>query len=151
MRPGPRAKPTQIRILEGNKAHRPLPKNEPKPTPGRPICPAWISIEAKRKWRALVPELEKLGLLTKIDADLLAQYCMQYAMWRKCETFRAEKGDTYRTVDGEWKLRPEVNVSFKAAYQMIRLGSAFGLSPADRTKLSVQPKPEQDELDALLA
>ena len=34
--PGPKPKPTRLKVLQGNPGHQKLPKNEPKPRPIRP-------------------------------------------------------------------------------------------------------------------
>jgi phage terminase small subunit len=72
------ATPTALKLLAGNPGHRPLNQNEPKPELVAPTCPSHLSREAKREWRRIVPELEKLGLLTRIDRAALAAYATAY-------------------------------------------------------------------------
>jgi len=69
---GPKLKPTAIKILEGNPGKRPLNLNEPKPLQIAPECPDWLLDEAKKEWKRLAPELERLGLLTILDMAAFA-------------------------------------------------------------------------------
>ena len=85
--------PTALKIRAGNPGKRPLPTDEPQPMPGRPRCPEWLDPAAKAKWRALVPELERLGLLTRLDGDALAAYCQAWAEVREAtRTLRRDRG-----------------------------------------------------------
>ena len=54
-------KPTNLKVLEGNRSKLPPPKDEPKPRPTAPECPADIDPKAKKVWSRLAPKLEKLG------------------------------------------------------------------------------------------
>jgi P27 family predicted phage terminase small subunit len=145
---GRKPKPLQLRIIEGNPGHRPLQKNQPKPTPVAPSRPAGLKGEAKREWCRIVPELERLGLLTVIDRAALAGYCQAWARAVAAEKVLAEKGQVKETPNGYLQQRPEVSIAFKA-WQLVRAFAAeFGLTPSARSRLSVQ-KPEDDPEDDL--
>ncbi|HXW78206.1 MAG TPA: hypothetical protein VEJ84_01840 [Acidimicrobiales bacterium] len=51
-----------MRLLEGNRSHRPLPLEEP-PAAGPCDPPANLSAPARHVWLALAPELVAKGLL----------------------------------------------------------------------------------------
>jgi phage terminase small subunit len=53
MKPGPKPKPTELKIIEGNPGKRPLNKNEPRPPRLSPQCPNWLLPEAKKEWKRL--------------------------------------------------------------------------------------------------
>ena len=78
---GRKPKPTSLKVLEGNPGKRQLNPNEPKLDASVPKCPAWLSKEAKREWKRLVPFLEQAGLLTQVDRAAFAGYCQSYADW----------------------------------------------------------------------
>ena len=84
-RRGPLPKPTAIRELEGD-AGKQLHKrrHEPKPRPVTGVQPPrWLGVIARTEWRRIVPELERLGLLTVIDLGTLEIYCDLYERWRR--------------------------------------------------------------------
>ncbi len=46
-----------------------------------PGCPRHLLKEARKEWRRITPELQQLGLITRIDRAALALYCQEYAWW----------------------------------------------------------------------
>ncbi len=64
---GPAPKPTAVRILEGCRAHRPLPDNEPQYPVGTPTKPKRISRPAKSVWDELVKEMAPANILRRVD------------------------------------------------------------------------------------
>lgn len=154
-RRGPPPKPTRLKLLEGNPGKRRLPANEPKPRPVAPSCPRSLKLEAKREWRRIVPELDRLGLLAVIDRGQLAGYCQSWAIWVEAEEWLAANGRTYILRDEDGNVRyaapwPEVKIARDALADMRAFGARFGLSPSDRTRMTVPAAPEEDDLDALL-
>src|SRR3989304_6916661 len=114
MRPGPSPKPTHLKLIEGNPGKQKLNRNEPKPRPVAPTRPEWLLPEAKREWTRIVPELERLGLLTIIDRAALAGYCQVYAQAVAAEKALAEAGMTFTTPNGDIQQRPEVSIAMKS-------------------------------------
>jgi P27 family predicted phage terminase small subunit len=103
-----------------------------------------MAAEAKKAWRALLPMLETMGVVTKIDANALARYCVTWARWRKAEEFIEKHGDTYPTKHrGEliFKTFPQVRNADRLATQLSRLEQSFGLTPAARTRIQVEVGP----------
>lgn len=152
----PRPIPTALKILRGNPGKRALNHAEPQPTVGRPTCPTWLDIEAKREWRRVVPELEALGILTVVDRAALAAYCQSYARWQQAEAVVTELGFsvplTRRGEDGELTVyamqsRPEVGISQKERQIMRLFLTEFGLTPSSRTRVKVAEKKTADPFE----
>jgi P27 family predicted phage terminase small subunit len=79
-----------------------------------------------------------LGLITKVDRAAMVTYCLA---WRElCETTKdiEENGRTYDH-DGLIKANPAVQMQRDAMNQVRKSLTEFGLSPASRAKLSVEP------------
>ena len=74
MRPGRKPKPTADKAARGNPGRRPLNQNEPQ-FAGRAKMPRWLSDAAKKEWRRLAPELERIGVLTMAGETAFAIYC----------------------------------------------------------------------------
>lgn len=147
-RRGPTPIPTQIKLLRGNPGHRPIGKREPKPRAGAPSCPAWLGGEAKKMWREIAPQLQEMGVLTKIDRNALTLYCETWARWRL--TVEALVGLDYRK-DGLEIKRLSI-IARDSLGILHRLGAAFGMTPSDRTRIQVaKPSVEDAEFERFLA
>ena len=149
-------KPTNLRVLEGNPGKRPLPENEPKPTPKAPEPPDWLTGEGEKMWNRLAPKLEKVGLLTEIDGEAFAAACSAWKDYVECRRVINEQGRTYKYknqggFENETE-RPEVKISNKALEQFRSFCREFGLTPAARTKIEVRSEEEAlDEMEGLLS
>jgi P27 family predicted phage terminase small subunit len=82
-------------VFEGNPSNRPLNVSEPTPEMGAPAMPKWLSARARTHWRWAVRQLDKMGILTKADRDVVANYCNTFARWRECEEFIRQHGISY--------------------------------------------------------
>lgn len=138
-------KPTSLRVIEGNRSKTPLPANEPKPVPIAPECPKWLLADAKKEWARLYPELEAMGLLTRIDGAAFAAYCQSYARWKQAEVAigrAVKKGEK----PGGWEKEAR-----QRQKEMIACAKEFGFTPASRARVSVSKQAEEDEFEALLS
>ena len=73
---GPAPKPPELKVLEGNRGHRPLDLQSMfRPEVGTPDAPKWLLPEAKKAWRRLSVELLHYNLLSKVDRDGFAVMC----------------------------------------------------------------------------
>lgn len=110
---GRRPKPAALRILQGNRGHRPIPDDEPVAVPGAPDQPAGLSKAAAEEWHRLVDELEGEQRLGKADRGTILVASRAYATaleferrskqrglphdeWRKFKTGERIQWDTYR-------------------------------------------------------
>ena len=141
----PIPKPTALKLLEGNPGKRPMNPNEPKPMAGVPSCPSHLDRLAKAEWRRIVPELQQLGLLTRVDRAALAAYCACWSRWVTAEREISKHGLTVVTPNGYPVQSPHVNISNKALAQLKAFVQEFGLSPASRTRVSAVPQVDADD------
>jgi len=155
----PKSKPTKLKILEGNPGKRPLNENEPIPQSIAPKCPNWLLAEAKKEWKRLATELERLGLLTIVDRVAFAGYCQSYAKWKAAEEFIKKNGTTYRIPkrDKEGKIIsvyiaqfPEVAIARHNLRQIRMFAQEFGLTPSARGRIYLPTEILDEEFEALL-
>ena len=145
MRPGPKPKPTQLRVLEGNPSRRRLPKNEPQPT-GTPEPPTWLTAKALEEWNNIVPGLSALGIATNLDANFLAVYCDTLTIYRRAtgELKRLLSQGQFLTDEGPAALESKIRL---LADQLRKQSGELGMTPSSRSKIEVNPGAEpQDEL-----
>lgn len=138
---GRKPKPTEAKIRAGNPGKRPLNLNEPKLAPVLPPPPAHLDEPAAEKWRELSAQLFESGVLTNIDVDALAFYCVLFARWKKAEKMVREKGDIIKTTNGNYVQNPYLSIANKSILEMSRLASEFGMTPSSRSRVTIA-KPE---------
>lgn len=146
---GKKPHPTNLKILNGNPGKRPLPKNEPKPTPIAPRCPQFLHKDAKREWKRIVPELERLGLLTVVDMAALVGYCESWAQYKEAIEFIHDNGSVYeleRKEGGVYLQQyPQVSIANKALLQIRAFCTEFGMTPSSRARMSVPGAEDPDD------
>jgi len=140
---GPAPTPTEVLKLRGSwRSNRP---GEPQPKKGEPDRPDWLSPEAQAAWGQIVPVLMQMGVLTKADGNALARYCELWVEWRQCCQHTLEHGLTFplKNKDGDvisQQVSPEATQRNKLSVELRRLEDAFGLTPAARARIKVEPE-----------
>jgi P27 family predicted phage terminase small subunit len=140
--PGPPPTPSKLVELKGNPGKKKVSGVEPEPARGAPKPPADLSGEALAEWGRVVPELDRLGLITKVDRAYLVAYVEAWATFDSARAAMREYGPLVAGRDGGMVKNPAAQVMRDAADLMIKFGARFGLSPSDRTRLSVPSEPE---------
>jgi phage terminase small subunit len=121
---GRKAKPTVLKLVQGNPGKRALNKDEPRPSAGA-VKPRFLRGRAAVIWDEYVPELERLGLLRSVDAPMFATWCQLVAEFQ-----RSPRGMTASRIS-----------------QMRGLAAAFGMEPSARSRLSVKQDDGSNEAD----
>jgi P27 family predicted phage terminase small subunit len=147
---GRKPKPTAVKVLAGNPGKRALNHAEPRPKVVRPRPPEHLSDEEKAKWKLVVRELHPLGLVTTIDVDALAMYCVIYARWVKAERMVREKGEIIKTAAGNIIQNPYLSIANRALEQLNKLGAEFGMTPSSRSRVKADLINPDQELEQML-
>ena len=142
--------PTAMKKLRGTL--RPCrARHEPQPVSRRPRCPRWLSGDARKAWQRLAPLLYRAGLLTAVDGFALARYVTLWGRWRAAEQHLQEHGSIHKLPSGYVAQSPYVSIAKQLSVLLTRLESDFGMTPASRSRISVDPpKEEPDELERLI-
>ena len=151
MKTGPKTKPTAIKRLQGNPGGRPLPENEPD-VHGRPICPSWLNDYAKTEWRYVVPLLADMGVIGKVDRAAIVNYCLCYAKVRELtELLDAEMNRLVISTHNGTKIQnPALGALSTWIKNLDRAAAKLGITPSDRTNISVPEREQADEIDRLM-
>jgi P27 family predicted phage terminase small subunit len=148
-RRGPPPEPTALKLLKGNPGHRPLSTSEPMPAKakkGSRRVPSTLPPAGKTLWKNLVPELERLNLLTKIDDATLHGACLNYARALQAGALVKKQGLTIVTDKGFIIQHPAVSIERNSWQAWLRFATQFGLTPSARSSLHI--KPVDDKPDA---
>ena len=141
---GPRPTPSNVKIARGT--YRPdRVGNEPQPV-GMPKCPAWLSADGKKEFKRLVKVLGQMGLLGAADQNSLARYASTWVRWRQAIQIVERGGEVTIYKDEDGKIKSIQPAAFAAiarglAEQLDKLESAFGMTPAARSRIEVAPPP----------
>jgi P27 family predicted phage terminase small subunit len=145
---GRKPKATALRIIEGNKEHRPINTREPKPKKDHPKCPKILDFAAKKRWNSLVRELESMGILAHSDQGLIAAAANSYSRWHRAEeqlqilSKEGKYSEIIKTKSGNWIQNPLVGIANAARDACIRFELELGLSPTARTRIKLEnPQP----------
>jgi P27 family predicted phage terminase small subunit len=135
---GRKPTPTALRVLRGNPARRPLPKDEPTPAAvGEAVAPPeGLNAAAVREWKRVAPALARVGLLTDLDLDALAAYCVVCAEWRTALKHIEDEGAIILSPNKYPMPSPWVSMAARAFERMRVLMTEFGLTPASRTRVT---------------
>jgi P27 family predicted phage terminase small subunit len=180
-KPGPRPLPANVHQLRGNPSKKALGAilDEFRPEVEIPDFPSWIWPEAKKEWKRISVELERYGLVSKLDRAALVLYCQAWAkmVWAERQLSRAmaaaneakaaaeADGREYtggdglmvKTANGNFTYSHHWVVGRHAAAEVRRYLDLFGLSPSARSRVSTSDNRQgslfqegtQDEWNAL--
>jgi P27 family predicted phage terminase small subunit len=146
-KPGPRPTPTRVLKLRGS--WRAKKRNDIIVTPGRPACPIWLKAEAKKEWIRIVPILQEMGILAKIDREMLALYCEAHARYLKISKYVARlKTEYIKAKNGRIYKHPAVTELNAAQKWLRQMASEFGMSASSRTGLGKVDAGKPDQTKA---
>jgi P27 family predicted phage terminase small subunit len=160
---GPPPQPNVLKLLRGNPGKRRIGvEPEPQIPDSVPEVPSFLTGYASDEWYRVAPELHRLRLLTVVDVIPLAAYCQAYETWRTAvEAFKAMAARDTVTAGMLIKMagsgaaqNPLLGVARRAAGDMVRYASEFGMTPVARARISAgvwHTPPSRGEFDGLLA
>jgi len=114
-------------------------------SPSAPTPPTWLDREAAAEWRRVVPPLESIGVLSKVDRGVLASYC---TAWSHAVKARAVLEESGLVVEG-----PRDGPAKNPAWQIYRdattlatsLAKELYMTPAARLRSTMPEAPHGDE------
>jgi P27 family predicted phage terminase small subunit len=143
MQRGTKPMPAQLKLLRGNPGKRPISEGlRPEQAADVPDPPSFITGYAMDEWCCVATELHRLGVLSKIDTSTLAAYCFSYGQWRDAVELLAgmqndpARGMVIRSQYGGAIENPLIGIARRAAHDMVKFGSEFGLNPASRSRIT---------------
>jgi P27 family predicted phage terminase small subunit len=116
---------------------------------------------AKTEWKRVVPLLQNLGIITKLDQSTLAAYCQSLAEYHAATRQLIAEGslieqtiyarDSGKAVGTRTVPHPAVSLPKSAYNVMRRFAAEFGLTPVSRKKIKLgQTVVENDPIAELI-
>ena len=140
---GPSPKPSSLKKLHGTFRPDRAPEHEAIPnlaSRDQLKAPDWLSERATAKWGELSLRLHSLGLLTEIDLDVFAAYCVSWSNWRAAEECIQKYGATTKAQSGYEQVSPHVTRAKNHLAEVIKLSNLLGFNPSARTRIEVSPQ-----------
>ena len=121
---GPKPLPGNVHQLRGNPSKKALGNilDEFRPEVEIPDFPSWIWPEAKKEWKRIGFELERYGLVSKLDRAALVLYCQAWAkmVWAERMLARAQEIENL-----EKQLRAQALISEESRSGLVRAEAAY--------------------------
>lgn len=134
-------KPTALKIKQGNPGKRALNDSETPVVRDEVVrAPGHLGAVARREWGRLKRKLGPAGLLTALDADVLAMYCQAFARWVEAEDQLARFGPVVKTKNGNLVQNPYLAVANRSMEQMLAYARELGMTPSARSRIQVAVK-----------
>lgn len=132
---GRRPEPAQSKVIRGNfRGDRH--SHGPQVEIGAPKCPVWLPKSAKRYWKEIAPELQKVGLIALVDSAAFSLHCDSMGRYEEV-TRKLQELDSLldETPQGFMVQSALFTVRNKLWDQVMRSAQEFGLSPAGRSRV----------------
>lgn len=122
-----------------------------------PAAPSWLSAEAKKEWRRVLPILIERRILTTADLGSLENYCTAIGQVRDMERHLQQHGHVVEsfkeTDDGPvstgMKRNPAVGIQSDAMTRARLLAAELGLTPVSRSRPAIREDDDDDGLNPL--
>lgn len=122
-----------------------------------PAPPSWLSLDAKKEWRRIMPILVKRRILTTADLGSVENYCICIGTAREAERHLQQHGHVFEafkdTEDGivsvGMKRNPSSLVLKDAIAASRQLAAELGLTPVSRSRPAIREDDDDDGLNPL--
>jgi P27 family predicted phage terminase small subunit len=135
-------KPSALKLIEGNKGKRAPNKQEPDPAYLNDLsAPEWMPDGARKVWDEIVPHLRLARMLSTVDVPMLAMGCCSIDEYRQASKLADKRLLVKGQNDAGFPtLNPALIIKSMAFKQAMAVFQQFGMSPAARTRIAIQPQ-----------
>lgn len=147
---GPASKPVELKVLEGNRGHRPLNLDATfRPEVGLPPIPKGLTADARKVWKRLSAELLRYNLMSVVYSDAFEDLCetvatvklLRHSLQGRMALLRADKRDPaeayeVKTPNGMPVQHPIYQTLKGERNHMHACLDRFGLNPAQQAKVT---------------
>lgn len=141
-----RPKPSHLKLLEGNRGHRPINRREPRivATLGDP--PHWFTADMRATWQHAMEHCPA-GMLKETDRAILTSYCVHEC--RVWEATRAMEGQplVVKQPSGRVVENPLIAIARAETRALTSAIDQLGFSPAARSRVHVEMSDPDNEFD----
>ena len=143
--------PTGLKIAKGIRKSR-INANEPQFVADLTPAPCeFMDVYAREEWDRVYPDLNKNGVLKKVDRSVLVGYCEAFSEYRKSSEMLAKnKRQVIKTPNGMEQSSPYISNKRNWLLAMLNFAVELGITPSSRTRLiGENKKPDSSIKDFL--
>lgn len=115
-----------------------------------PTCPTWLGTKAKAEWKRLTKALEKQGVISQVDRNVLAVHCQAVEDYVTARKTVEREGSVIVGGMGGLVENPMSKIMFKAWDRILKSAQELGFSPVSRCRVKASKPKEVDDLDAFI-
>lgn len=150
---GRRPKPSHLKLVTGVPGKRPVNAKEPRVARSRPSSPSHMSDKGRETWGYVTGLLDRMGVLTEIDAVALEMLCEAYADYLAAKAELKDFGSDYYTTltalgDKMHRAHPAVAQKNDADRRIRAWLSEFGMTPSARSRVKADGEGNENEAAA---
>lgn len=141
---GRKAKPTRLKIIDGNPGRQKFWVIPDPPCLERPEPPEYLDQDGIWAWNWLLDNLETMGLLSGADVVMMETFAATYMRYRIAQRELAAlravgplNSLVMKTHKGNIIQQPLIGIANQAMHKLKVLSSEFGLSPSARASLGL--------------
>ncbi|HIF50431.1 MAG TPA: phage terminase small subunit P27 family [Thiotrichaceae bacterium] len=142
---GRKAKPTKLKLLQGNPGKRPINESEPNANPASVRSPTWLSDGARKCWDMNAATMIGAGVLTKLDADMFSAYCESFSLWQRAHEQLEGSSLIHENESGYKQQNGLIGIINKSQDQLVKLAREFGMTPSARTNIRLTVENDDNE------
>jgi P27 family predicted phage terminase small subunit len=139
MKPGRKPKPTQLKLLKGEKRPSRVNYDEPDFDEDQIAPLVKLTEEALLVWNQLVPELARARVLKNSDCAALTHLVQTEAAYRAAHTEYLDDGAMGIGSKGQEIISPRFTTMMHLQKESMRLLTEFGMTPSSRQNVHVTP------------
>ena len=102
--------------------------------------PAHFDEQRRAVWFDIVPNLIRNRVVKDVDVYMLEMLCEKWVEWRTCQDAVNDRGIVVQAPSGYPMLNPFWTSTMKLGREIQAILTEFGMTPAARSKVSVNPK-----------
>lgn len=134
---GPSKVPNEVKEKRGTIRPEDRDANNPQPVPGIDPPPDWMPDEARAEWFRIVPDLQDMLTVGKVDRNALVSMCLSWAEYCKYTRYVWNNGLAETTGGGKRIRSPEAIQAENAFKRWERLAKQFGCTPSARADIDL--------------
>lgn len=134
--------PANVKRLRGTDQPCRMNKLEPNPGTDCIVPPVRLSEKAMEHWDKTVETLTAANMITNVDAQALAAYCVNFTTWHDAIVEVDKEGAVITGASGIPQRSPHLIVAEKALVSMMKFLTEFGMTPSSRTRVNVVKEKE---------